>query len=47
VRAVIKSFQAGSSGGIAGLKPQHLKDMTSALTSDAGVKIVEIFDGIH
>ena len=40
VRAVIKSFQAGSSGGIAGLKPQHLKDMTSALTGDAGIKLL-------
>ena len=40
VRAVIKSFQAGSSGGIAGLKPQHLKDMTSALTGDAGITLL-------
>ena len=40
VRTVIKSFQAGSSGGIAGLKPQHLKDMTSALTGDAGIRLL-------
>ena len=40
VRTVIKSFQAGSSGGIAGLKPQHLKDMTSALQGDAGINLL-------
>jgi len=36
----IKSFPAGSSGGIDGLRPQHLKDMISIQNGDAGEKLV-------
>jgi len=36
----IKSFPAGSAGGIDGLRPQHLKDLTSVHTGDAGRRLV-------
>jgi len=36
----IKSFPAGSAGGVDGLRPQHLKDMTSAHTGEAGQRII-------
>ena len=36
----IKSFPAGSSGGVDGLRPQHLKDMISVQNGDASVKLV-------
>ena len=36
----IKSFQAGSAGGLDGLRPQHLKDMTSPYTGLAGERLV-------
>ena len=36
----IKSFPAGSSGGIDGLRPQHLKDMISVQNGDASEKLV-------
>lgn len=36
----IKSFPAGSAGGLDGLRPQHLKDMTSPYTGLAGERLV-------
>ena len=36
----IKSFPAGSSGSIDGLRPQHLKDMISVQNDKASVKLV-------
>jgi hypothetical protein len=36
----IKSFPAGSAGGIDGMRPQHLKDLTSVHTGDAGQRLV-------
>lgn len=36
----IKSFPAGSAGGLDGLRPQHLKDMTSQYTGIAGERLV-------
>jgi hypothetical protein len=38
--ASIKTFPAGSAGGLDGLRPQHLKDMTSPMTGDAGQQLV-------
>ena len=38
--AAIKTFPAGSAGGLDGLRPQHLKDMTSPMTGDAGQQLV-------
>lgn len=36
----IKSFPAGSAGGMDGLRPQHLKDMTSPFTGVAGQQLL-------
>ena len=36
----IKSFPAGSAGGLDGLRPQYLKDMTSPFTGIAGEQLV-------
>jgi len=36
----IKSFPTGSAGGLDGLRPQHLKDMTSPYTGLAGERLV-------
>ena len=36
----IKSFPAGSAGGIDGMRPQHLKDLTSVHTGDAGQRLI-------
>ena len=36
----IKSFIPGSAGGPDGLRPQHLKDLTSASTGDAGQRLL-------
>jgi hypothetical protein len=35
----IKSFMPGSAGGMDGLRPQHLKDMTSVSAGDAGQRL--------
>jgi len=40
ISQVTKSFRPGSAGGLDGLRPQHLKDMTSGLTGDAGVRLL-------
>jgi hypothetical protein len=40
VTDAIKSFPAGSAGECDGLRAQHLKDMTSPLTSDTGKTLV-------
>ena len=36
----IKSFPAGSAGGLDGLRPQHLKDMTSTSTGIEGQRLI-------
>ena len=36
----IKSFPAGSAGGIDGLRPQHLKDLTNAQNGEAGQRLI-------
>jgi len=36
----IKSFMPGSAGGNDGLRPQHLKDLTSASAGDAGQRLL-------
>ena len=36
----IKTFPAGSTGGLDGLRPQHIKDMTSPITGIAGKHLV-------
>jgi hypothetical protein len=38
--AAIKSFLAGSAGGLDGLRPQHLKDMTGPVTGIAGQRLI-------
>jgi len=40
ILAAIKSFMPGSAGGNDGLRPQHLKDMTSASAGDAGQRLL-------
>ena len=40
IAEAIKSFPAGSAGGIDGLRPQHLKDMTTADTGETGQRLV-------
>lgn len=37
----LQSFKNGSSSGIDGLSPQHLKDLTSKSAGDAGTKLLE------
>jgi len=36
----IKSFPAGSAGGVDGMRPQHLKDLINVNTGDAGQRLV-------
>ena len=36
----IKSFPAGSAGGIDGLRPQHLKDLTNTQNGEAGHRLI-------
>ena len=36
----IRSFPAGSAGGLDGLRPQHLKDMTNSFTGMDGVQLI-------
>jgi len=36
----VKSFPAGSAGGVDGMRPQHLKDLTNVNTGDAGQRLV-------
>ena len=40
IKDAIKSFPAGSAGGVDGMRPQHLKDLTSVYTGDAGLRLV-------
>src|SRR5208282_3003756 len=40
IAASIKSFPAGSAGGLDGMRPQHLKDMTSAFTGVVGQQLI-------
>ena len=40
VVAALGSFDTGSSAGLDGLRPAHLKDMTSRLAGEAGVRLV-------
>ncbi|CAL8107905.1 unnamed protein product [Orchesella dallaii] len=41
VRKAIASFQNGSSGGVDGLSPQHLKDLTSTCNGVAGEELIK------
>jgi Reverse transcriptase (RNA-dependent DNA polymerase) len=36
----VKSFPAGSAGGVDGMRPQHLKDLINVNTGDAGQRLV-------
>ena len=38
--AAIKSFPAGSAGGLDGLRPQHLKDIASPITGIVGQQLI-------
>ena len=40
ILAAIKSFMPGSAGGLDGLRPQHLKDLTSTSAGDAGQRLL-------
>ena len=40
ISAAIKTFPAGSAGGLDGMRPQHLKDMTSPITGVAGQRLI-------
>ena len=40
ILAAVKSFVPGSAGGPDGLRPQHLKDLTSASAGDAGQRLL-------
>ena len=40
ILAAVKSFIPGSAGGPDGLRPQHLKDLTSASAGDAGRRLL-------
>jgi hypothetical protein len=40
ILAAVKSFMPGSAGGPDGLRPQHLKDLTSASADDAGQRLL-------
>jgi hypothetical protein len=40
LNSAIKSFLAGSAGGLDGLRSQHLKDMTSPITGIAGQRLI-------
>ena len=42
VAAAIRSFPNGSSGGMDGLRPQHLKDMTGPGTGGAGSALLDV-----
>jgi len=46
ILAAIKSFIPGSAGGNDGLRPQHLKDLTSASAGDAGQRLLST-DGVY
>jgi len=41
ILAAIKSFAPGSAGGPDGLRPQHLKDLTSVSAGDAGHRLLK------
>lgn len=41
VRKAIHSFKNGSSGGIDGIRPQHLKDLVSKISGEAGINLLE------
>ena len=41
VMVALKSFMPGSAGGLDGLRPPHLKDMTSVSAGDAGQRLQE------
>ncbi|KAF0301453.1 Ubiquitin carboxyl-terminal hydrolase 37 [Amphibalanus amphitrite] len=40
VRTTINSFDTGSSAGLDGLRPAHLKDLTSRSAGEAGVRLI-------
>ena len=40
IRSTIKSFAPGSAGGPDGLRPQHLKDLTTASAGEAGQRLL-------
>lgn len=45
VRKSIFAFATGSSGGMDGIKPQHLKDLIGKETGDHGEKVLECLSG--
>jgi len=42
IAAAIKTFPAGSAGGLDGLRPQHLKDMVGGQTGTAGQRLLAL-----
>ena len=40
IKLAISLFPVGSAGGLSGLRPQHLKDITSRRTGDSGTSFV-------
>jgi len=42
IAAAIKCFQAGSAGGLDGLRPQHLKDMIGGQTGMMGQRLLTL-----
>ena len=46
VRATITSFDTGSSAGLDGLRPAHLKDLTSRSAGEAGVRLTAALTGL-
>lgn len=40
LRSAVNSFRSGSAGGLDGLTPQHLKDLTSASAGEAGESLL-------
>ena len=46
VRKAVTSFPAGSSGGIDGLRPQHLKDMVARSVGEPGNRLLNALTGL-
>ena len=42
IAAAVKTFPAGSAGGLDGLRPQHLKDMIGAQTGTTGQRLLTL-----
>ena len=46
VTAAIASFDTGSSAGLDGLRPAHLKDLTARSAGEAGVRLISALTGL-